>query len=176
MPDVQTISIFTKELEFETRGNKATYFNIREECRSFLEETGVTEGIFVAQSPHTTCSVLFEEMVHDLDALGDEYLQADLNKGLEKIFPKQLSYDDYYKYPGPQHRAFSRENGGGLSKNPASLLNGDAHLKSTLLGASQTLIIKEGKLLTGTYGYLYFVDFDGNRARKRTCHLCIIGC
>lgn len=164
-----------KTLEFETLGNKATYFIIKDDCTAFLKESGVQNGILIAQSPHTTCAVFYEEMVHDIDALGDEFLQADLNKGLEKIFPKQLAYDDYYKYPGPEHRAFSRDNGGGLSKSKAALLNGDAHLKSTLLGASQVIIIKNGELMTGSYGYLYFVDFDGNRPRKRTCQLCIIG-
>lgn len=167
--------VYHKQLSFETKGNKATYFEIREECREFLRETNVKDGILVVQSPHTTCAVFFEEMVHDYDALGDEYLQHDLNKGLNLIFPKQQAYDDYYKYPGPLHRKFSYDNGGAMFENPAGLLNGDAHLKASLLGADKTFIIKDGELLTGTYGYIYFVDFDGNRARKRKCNLCIIG-
>ena len=96
--------IYHKQLTFETQGNKATYFEIRQDCRNFVNETGIQNGILVVQSPHTTCAVFFEEMVHDFDALGDEYLQADLNKGLNKLFPKQLAYDDDYKYPGPLHR------------------------------------------------------------------------
>ena len=167
--------IFHKQLTFETKGNKATYFEIREDCNKFIEETGVKDGILVVQSPHTTCAVFFEEMVHDIDALGDEYLQHDLNKGLNKVFPKQLAYDDYYKYPGPLHRKFSYDNGGAMSQNPAGLLNGDAHLKATLLGSNKTFIIKDGKMLTGTFGYIYFVDFDGNRARNRKCNLCVLG-
>ena len=64
--------VFHKELSFETLGNKATYFEIRQECRDFVRETGIQDGILVVQSPHTTCAVFFEEMVHDFDALGDE--------------------------------------------------------------------------------------------------------
>ena len=164
-----------KQLSFETMGNKATYFEIREQCREFVKECGIQNGILVVQSPHTTCAVFFEEMVHDFDALGDEYLQADLNKGLNKIFPKQMTYDDYYKYPGVLHRQFSKDNGGAMATRPSALLNGDAHLKATLLGSDKTFIIKDGEILTGQFGYIYFVDFDGNRARKRHCNLCVLG-
>ncbi len=172
---MEGLNIYFKELSFQTLGNKATYFEIRQDCLDFINETGVQNGILVVQSPHTTCAVFFEEMVHDVDALGDEFLQHDLNKGLNRVFPKQLSYDDDYKYPGPIHRQFSADHGGAMAVNPAGLLNGDAHCKATLLGSDKTFIIKEGKLLLGTYGYIYFVDFDGNRARKRKCHLCVIG-
>ncbi len=86
------LSIFSDQLYFETKGNKATYFNIKQECVDFVKQTNVQEGILIVQSPHTTCSVFFEEMVHDFDAMGDEFLQHDLNKGLEIIFPKQLTY------------------------------------------------------------------------------------
>ena len=169
------VEVFHKQLFFETKGNKTTYFEIRKECIDFIEELNVKDGILVIQSPHTTCSVLFEEMVHDRDALGDEYLQYDLNKGLNKIFPKQLEYDDYYKYPGIKHREWgkSRPNND-LSKNSAILLNADSHLKSSVVGSDITLIIKDGMLSCGTYGYIYFVDFDGHRPRKRKCNLCCI--
>ena len=119
-------NIYHKQLNFETQGNKATYFEIRQDCRDFVQETGIQNGILIVQSPHTTCAVFFEEMVHDLDALGDEYLQADLNRGLNKMFPKQLAYDEDYKYPGPLHRQFSKDCGGAMATRPSSLLNGDA--------------------------------------------------
>lgn len=36
-----------------------------------------------------TCSVLFEEFVHDKDFNGDEFLQVDLNNILDKIVPRE---------------------------------------------------------------------------------------
>lgn len=164
-----------KQLDFETTGNMVTYFEIKEECVEFVKESGVQNGILVVQSPHTTCSVFFEEYVHDKDALGHEYLQHDLNKGLEKLYPKQLTYDDEYKYPGPKHREFSKTISDAIIKNPAILLNGDAHCKATILGSDKVFIIHDGVLQTGRFGYIYFVDFDGNRARKRHCNLAVIG-
>ncbi len=45
--------------------------------------------------------------------------------------------------------------------------NSDAHVKSTLVGASETVIIEEGELLLGTWQAIYFCEFDGPRSNRR---------
>ncbi len=44
--------------------------------------------------------------------------------------------------------------------------NSDAHLKSTLVGASTQVIIREGRLMLGTWQSVFFCEFDGPRQRK----------
>ena len=44
--------------------------------------------------------------------------------------------------------------------------NSSAHLKSSCIGCSQTIIISKGRLLLGTWQGLYFCEFDGPRRRK----------
>lgn len=44
--------------------------------------------------------------------------------------------------------------------------NSDAHVKTTLAGPSQTLIIEGGRLLLGTWQAVFFCEFDGPRSRK----------
>jgi secondary thiamine-phosphate synthase enzyme len=44
--------------------------------------------------------------------------------------------------------------------------NSAAHIKTTLLGPSQTLFIQDGKLALGTWQGVYFCEFDGPRTRK----------
>jgi len=44
--------------------------------------------------------------------------------------------------------------------------NSAAHLKSSLLGCSETLIIEEGRPLLGTWQGIYFCEFDGPRRRR----------
>lgn len=44
--------------------------------------------------------------------------------------------------------------------------NSDAHLKSSSVGASETIIIANGKPLLGTWQGIYFCEFDGPRRRK----------
>jgi len=44
--------------------------------------------------------------------------------------------------------------------------NSPAHLKSSLVGASQCVLISGGKLLLGTWQGIYLAEFDGPRRRK----------
>lgn len=44
--------------------------------------------------------------------------------------------------------------------------NSDAHVKSSMLGASLTLIVESGELVLGTWQSVYFCEFDGPRQRK----------
>ncbi len=44
--------------------------------------------------------------------------------------------------------------------------NTAAHMKASTVGASQTIIVTEGKLLLGTWQGVYFCEFDGPRQRN----------
>ncbi|HJM82506.1 MAG TPA: secondary thiamine-phosphate synthase enzyme YjbQ [Nitrospinota bacterium] len=43
--------------------------------------------------------------------------------------------------------------------------NSAAHIKSSLVGCSESLIVKNGILLLGTWQGIFFCEFDGPRAR-----------
>ncbi|EGC01190.1 MULTISPECIES: secondary thiamine-phosphate synthase enzyme YjbQ [Ruminococcus] len=43
--------------------------------------------------------------------------------------------------------------------------NSAAHLRSSCVGASETVIIEDGSLLLGTWQGIYFAEFDGPRTR-----------
>ena len=78
----------------------------------------------------------------------DPDVKVDLNRGYDEAFPNKASY---------MHAEG----------------NSDAHLKSSLTGASETLIIADGRLILGTWQSVYFWDFDGPRNRR--FHVKIIG-
>ena len=44
--------------------------------------------------------------------------------------------------------------------------NSDAHIKSSLVGASMTLMVDAGKPVLGTWQAIYFCEFDGPRQRR----------
>jgi secondary thiamine-phosphate synthase enzyme len=44
--------------------------------------------------------------------------------------------------------------------------NSPAHLKSSLVGASQCVLVSGGKLVLGTWQGVYLAEFDGPRRRK----------
>jgi len=56
----------------------------------------------------------------------------------------------------PRHRAGYRHSEG----------NSDAHCKSTLIGCSKQILIKDGTLDLGTWQGIFFCEFDGPRSRK----------
>jgi secondary thiamine-phosphate synthase enzyme len=43
--------------------------------------------------------------------------------------------------------------------------NTAAHIKASLFGTSQTVFIKDGRLVLGTWQSLFFCEFDGPRTR-----------
>lgn len=44
--------------------------------------------------------------------------------------------------------------------------NSAAHLKASLFGFSETIIIEDGRAVLGTWQDVYFTEFDGPRNRK----------
>jgi secondary thiamine-phosphate synthase enzyme len=50
--------------------------------------------------------------------------------------------------------------------------NSAAHVKSTIVGQSQRLLVDKGKLLLGTWQALYFCEFDGPRERRVAIRIC----
>ena len=44
--------------------------------------------------------------------------------------------------------------------------NAPAHIKASLVGSSETLIIDGGRLLLGTWQGIFFCEFDGPRSRS----------
>lgn len=78
----------------------------------------------------------------------DPDVVRDLIYGFEKAYP--ASDSNYRHFEGNSH----------------------AHLKSSTIGASQTLILNDGKLILGRWQDIYFCEFDG--PRDRTFYVKII--
>ena len=49
--------------------------------------------------------------------------------------------------------------------------NSDAHMKASLVGPSETLLIDDGRLLLGTWQRIFFCEFDGPRERSLYIHI-----
>ena len=172
------MSVYKEQLQLQSHGGTPSYINITPQVKNAIEKSGIKEGICVVISPHTTCSVFFEEFVHDYTKDGDEFLQADLNDVLKKIIPDHTSAVQY-RYPGPKHYEEVESWPDAETYLPGgdhtALFNGDAHLRATLVGSSQTFEVADGKLGVGVTGYVYFVDFDRTHPRTRKCKIVIIG-
>ena len=101
-----------------------------------------------------------------------------MNDVLKKIIPDHVNADQY-NYPGEEHYKAVESWPDAATYLPngdrTALFNGDAHLRSTLVGSSATLEVDDGKLGVGPTGYVYFVDFDRTRERIKKCKIIVIG-
>ena len=48
--------------------------------------------------------------------------------------------------------------------------NSPAHIKSTIVGVSQTVAVENSRLILGTWQVVFFCEFDGPRTRKVHVH------
>ena len=71
----------------------------------------------------------------------DPDVKRDMLYGLSKTFPKDKNYQHY---EGNSH----------------------AHIKSSVIGVDQALLVQNNTLLLGTWQGVYFMEFDGPRSRK----------
>jgi len=44
--------------------------------------------------------------------------------------------------------------------------NADAHIKASLIGTTQPVLVEDGKLVIGIWQAIYFVELDGPRRRR----------
>lgn len=72
----------------------------------------------------------------------DPDMVHDMLMGYEKVFPTN---QDFYQHMGG---------------------NSHAHMKTSLVGTSQTLILHNGEIVFGIWQDLYFCEFDGPRNRR----------
>ena len=71
----------------------------------------------------------------------DPSVQRDIIETLKKLIPES---GDYHHLEG----------------------NSDAHIKASLLGSSVTVIVKNNKLVLGTWQHIFFYEGDGPRNRR----------
>jgi len=162
----------------DTLEGKPTYLDITQQVRDVVRESGVGEGIVAVISQHTTCAVFTEEFDHDRKPNGDTFLQADLSNGLQRVFPEQRDWATY-NYPGERHFEEVEAWPDAASYLPGgdrrALWNGDAHLRSTLVGGSVTLEVEGGDLQMNGLASIFFVDYDRTRERTRKVRVIVIG-
>lgn len=111
------------------------------QVRTAIRGSGISDGLAVVYTPHTTAAVTINENA-------DPDVARDLVMALNKLVP----FTDNYRHAEG---------------------NSAAHVKSSLVGASETLIVQGGVPVLGTWQGIYFCEFDG--PRRRQVHIKVIG-
>lgn len=156
---------------FKIQSDKRPAFHdVTAQVQGALIKSKIKNGILVVFSQHTTCSVMIQEASDDTNYWGTELLMQDLVNALESIIPTCRT-EGQYLHPGPKHITAAA----GRSELPSWSLNTDAHLRSVLLGRSQSIPVVDGQMVLGEFGHIYFADFDQVRARERIVRVQIVG-
>ncbi|MBA3070745.1 MAG: YjbQ family protein [Nitrospirae bacterium] len=126
------------------------YINVRSSQRS--EFIDITEKINeVIKEVGILSGICYVYVPHTTAAVtinegADPSVHRDIQNALTRLVPQEMNYS---------HREG----------------NADAHIKSSIIGTSQLVIIDEGRLVLGTWQAVYFCEFDGPRHRRVTLKL-----
>jgi len=124
---------------------KSTTLNVRTDSHTQMKDiTGLVQKAVRESGVRDGICMVF--IPHTTAAVtinenADPDVVRDLNMELNKIVPWE---DGYHHMEG----------------------NSAAHLKSSLVGASEHIIIEDGRLRLGTWQGIYFCEYDGPRQRK----------
>lgn len=127
---------FYTEYLWFNTGNQREYINITGEITDILIKSGIKEGMVLVSAMHITAGVYVND--------AENGLIADIDEWLEKLAPFNINYR--------HHRTGET--------------NGDAHLKSLLIGHEVIVPITNGRLDFGTWQQIYYAEFDGQRKKR----------
>jgi secondary thiamine-phosphate synthase enzyme len=147
------------------------FFDVTDSLVDFVGASGLSHGIAIAYSQHTSCCLLLQEESEDTTYYGTQLLLQDTLNVFAKIAPP-ARHEGQYLHPGPIHIRNAAERRGEL---PEWGLNTDGHIMSSILGRSEVIPVVERVLVLGEFGRVYFGDLDGVRERVRTVHFQVLG-
>ncbi len=162
--------VYREAIKLQSNDKVCTFHNVTAQTKEIVERSGIKNGIVVVYSHHTTCSVITQEAAFDMSMTGLETLQQDLVEVFENIIPT-CRKEGMYLHPGPKALKFAEEH----DEDARGCHNTDAHLRSSIIGRNVTIVMADGEMDLGEFGYIYFIDFDQTRARQRTVQVMIIG-
>jgi secondary thiamine-phosphate synthase enzyme len=127
-----------------TRGTE--FIDITDRVQALVACAGVSVGLVNLQTLHTTTALVLNEH--------EPLLLADFESLLAQMAPRGIPYrhDD--------HRVRT------VNLTSDERLNGHAHCRALLLGATLSLNISDGRVVLGTWQRVFLVELDGPRERE----------
>ncbi|HVM69708.1 MAG TPA: secondary thiamine-phosphate synthase enzyme YjbQ [Gaiellaceae bacterium] len=143
-----TRKVFQDERHFRTSGDLEIH-DITEDVRACVRQSGVTDGIACVYSPHTTCCIRVNEF--------ESGFLEDFAELLRRLVPSHT----YYAHDDWDRRT---EN---VCPEDMEVGNGHSHCMSMLLGpAGESIPVREGELMLGTWQRILFLELDRERDRR----------
>lgn len=161
---------YREDFTVQSNNRTCSFHDVTEKAKEIAMRSKIKNGIVVVYSHHTTCCVITQECAFDSSMTGLETLQQDLVDVMEEFIPT-CRREGQYLHPGPKALVFAEKHG----EDAFGCHNTDAHLRSSIIGRSETIVLVDGEMDLGDFGRIHFIDFDQTRARKRTVQVMVIG-
>ncbi len=162
--------VYREKIRLESRNRAVSFHDVTEPVKEIVSRSGIRNGIAVVYSHHTTCSVITQECAFDMSMTGLETLQQDLVNAFEKWIPTCRT-EGMYLHPGKKALDFAES----VGEDNFGCHNTDAHLRSSIIGRSVTIVIEDGVADLGEFGRVHFIDFDQTRGRTRKVKVMVMG-
>ncbi|NLE19821.1 MAG: YjbQ family protein, partial [Clostridiales bacterium] len=133
--------VYREAVKLQSNHGVVTFHDVTQQARDIVERSGIKNGIVVVYSHHTTCCVITQERAFDLSMTGLETLQQDFVEVLRQLIPDQRK-EGLYLHPGEKALKFAEEHG----EDARGCHNTDAHLRSALVGRSESIALIDGKM------------------------------
>ncbi|KAF3064838.1 UPF0047 protein C4A8.02c [Daldinia childiae] len=141
-PPAPTMSWFQKQFTLPPR-SRGSYLITDHVVKEIPEIRNYKVGLLNLFVQHTSCALSLNEN-------WDDDVRADMSDALDRIAPEA----------GPKGEELYRHSAEGSDDMPA-------HIKSALIGASVTIPIKDGKLATGTWQGVWYLEFREVRHTRK---------
>ena len=162
--------IYREAFKVQSNDKMCSFHDVTTGTKDIVKRSGIKNGIVVVYSHHTTCCVITQECAFDESITGLETLQQDLVNIMDDIIPV-CKHEGIYLHPGPKALKFAEEHG----EDARGCHNTEAHLISSIIGRNVTCVIDDGEIDLGEFGFIYFIDWDKTRGRKRSVQIMVIG-
>ena len=136
--------VHTSAFDISTEGF-GDVIDVTAQVSGIVAKSGVRNGIVCIANPGSTGGITTVEF--------EPGAVADLKAALERLAPEKARY----------HHNDTWDDG-----------NGFAHLRSALVGASESFPVRDGRVALGTWQQIVFLDFD-NRPRSRKLVVSVVG-
>jgi secondary thiamine-phosphate synthase enzyme len=138
------VAVHTGHLRFSTEGD-GDVIDLTEGVTSVVESAGVETGLVSVFVPGATAAIT--AMEYERGGL------QDLRAALDRLIPAEGDYE---------HNRLNADT------------NSHAHIRAAIVGPSETVPVRAGRLELGTWQQLVLIDFD-DRPRQRTVVVQVVG-
>lgn len=138
------MAVHSAQIRISTEGN-GDVIDITPGVQEVVDTAGIADGLVSVFVAHSTAAVSLIEY--------EPGGVTDLRQLMERLIPTE---DDY------QHNRVAGDT------------NAHAHLRAAVIGPSEVVPLKSGRLQTGTWQQFVLVDFD-DRPRERTVMVQVMG-